>query len=205
MVFFKQIQQHGDNFSYIIADEDAKEAAVVDSSFNAGEIVKTLKAKKLNLKYVINTHGHSDHTAGNAELKSIFNAKIVAHKLSRVNLDHAVEDGDVLTVGKIRIKVIYTPGHTVDGICLLVDNEKLLTGDTLFVGECGRTDLVGGSSKSMYDSLFNKLMKLDDDVEVYTGHDYGAKASSTIGEEKKSNYTLQPRSLKDFIEFMAEP
>ncbi|HMK94966.1 MAG TPA: MBL fold metallo-hydrolase [Candidatus Limnocylindrales bacterium] len=205
MVFFKQIQQHGDNFSYIIADEDTKEAAVVDSSFNAGEIIRTLRAKKLNLEYVINTHGHSDHTAGNAELKSMFNAKIVAHKLSRVSFDLAVEDGDVLTIGKIKIKVIYTPGHTADSICLLVDEKKLLTGDTLFVGECGRTDLGGGSSKSLYDSLFNKLMKLDDEVEVYPGHDYGAKAWSTIGEERKSNYTLQPRSLKDFIEFMAEP
>ena len=204
-MFFKQIQQHGDNFSYIIADEDAKEAAVVDSSFNASEIIKTLNAKKLNLKYIINTHGHSDHTAGNAELTSIFHSKIVAHKLSRVNFDLAVEDGDVLTVGKIQIKAIYTPGHTVDSICLLVDKGKLLTGDTLFVGECGRTDLAGGSPKSMYDSLFNKLMKLDDDVEVYPGHDYGAKASSIVGEERKSNYTLQPRSLKDFIEFMAEP
>jgi len=205
MVFFKQIQQHGDNFSYIIADEDTKEAAVVDSSFNASEIIRTLKAKKLRLKYIINTHGHSDHTAGNAELTSMFNGRIVAHKLSRVNFDLTVEDSDVLTVGKIQIKVIYTPGHTVDGICLLVNNEKLLTGDTLFVGECGRTDLAGGSSKSMYDSLFNKLMKLDDDVEVYPGHDYGAKAWSTIGEERKSNYTLQPRSLKEFIEFMVEP
>jgi glyoxylase-like metal-dependent hydrolase (beta-lactamase superfamily II) len=111
----------------------------------------------------------------------------------------------VLTVGKIQIKVIYTPGHTVDSICLLVDKKKLLTGDTLFVGECGRTDFGGGSSKSMYNSLFNKLMKLDDEVEVYPGHDYGAKPSSTIGEERKSNYTLQPRSLEDFIEFMAEP
>jgi hydroxyacylglutathione hydrolase len=204
-MFFKQIQQHGDNFSYIIADEDAKEAAVVDSSFNASEIIKTLNAKKLKLKYIINTHGHSDHTAGNTELSAIFSAKIVAHKLSRVNFDVPVQDGDVLTVGKIQIKVIYTPGHTVDSICLLVDNKKLLTGDTLFVGECGRTDLLGGSSKSMYDSLFNKLMKLDDSVEVYPGHDYGLKPSSTIGEEKKSNYTLQPRSLEDFIDFMKEP
>jgi len=204
-MIFKQIQQHGDNFSYLIADEDTREAAVVDSSFNASEIIKTLNAKKLNLKYIINTHGHSDHTAGNAELTSTFNAKIVAHKLSRANFDLAVEDGDVLTVGKIQIKVIYTPGHTVDSICLLVDKKKLLTGDTLFVGECGRTDFGGGSSKSMYNSLFNKLMKLDDEVEVYPGHDYGARPWSTIGEERKSNYTLQPRSLEDFIEFMAEP
>ena len=204
-MFFKQIQQHSDNFSYIIADEAALEAAVVDSSFNSGEIIKVLKSKNFDLKYLINTHGHSDHTAGNTELTSIFGAKLVAHKLSKLNYDIAVEDGDVLTVGNVSIKVIYTPGHTLDSICLLVDNRKLLTGDTLFVGECGRTDFPGGSSKSMYDSLFNKLLKLNDSVEVYPGHDYGRKPSSTIGEERKSNYTLEPRSLEDFIVFMKEP
>jgi glyoxylase-like metal-dependent hydrolase (beta-lactamase superfamily II) len=204
-MFFKQIQQHSDNFSYIVADEDVKEAAVVDSSFNAGEIIKILKPKEFKLKYIINTHGHSDHTAGNAELTSVFHAKIVAYKSSKVNFDVGVDDGEVLAVGEIPIKVIYTPGHTADSICLLVDNRNLLTGDTLFVGECGRTDFPGGSSKSMYDSLFNKLMKLDDKVEVYPGHDYGSKPSSTIGEERRTNYTLQPRTLKDFIEFMAEP
>lgn len=204
LVFFKQIQQHGDNFSYIIADEDALEAAVVDSSFNSSEIIKVLRAEKFCLKYIINTHGHSDHTAGNTELASIFGAKLVAYKLSKLPFDVAVDDGDVLTVGGVSIKVIYTPGHTVDSICLLVDNKKLLTGDTLFVGECGRTDLPGGSSKSMYDSLFNKLMKLNDSVAVYPGHDYGLKPSSTIGEEKRSNYVLQPRSLEDFIAFMKE-
>ncbi len=204
-MFFKQIQQHGDNFSYIIADEDTKEAAVVDSSYNANEIIKVIKNEKLHLKYVINTHGHSDHTAGNTELVSIFGAKLVAHKQSKINCDLPVDDGDELTVGKITIKIIYTPGHTTDSICLLVDNQKLLTGDTLFVGECGRTDFPGGNSKSMYESLFGKLLKLNDDVEVYPGHDYGLKPSSTIGEEKKSNYTLQPRSLKDFLEFMSQP
>ena len=204
-MFFKQIQQHGDNFSYIIADENTKEAAVVDSSFNASEIIKTIKANGFNLKYVINTHGHSDHTAGNTELRSIFGAKIVSYNLSKTSFDLALNDGDILFVGKIQIKVIYTPGHTLDGVCLLVNNRKLLTGDTLFVGECGRTDFPGGSAKSMYESLFNKLSKLDDSVEVYPGHDYGIKPSSTIGEEKKSNYVLQPRSLQDFIEFMKQP
>ncbi len=204
-MFFKQIQQHGDNFSYIIADENNNDAAIVDSSFNSGEIIKILKDKNLNLKFIINTHGHSDHTAGNSELKSIFGAKIVAHKLSKVNFDIGVDDGDVVTVGKIVLKVIYTPGHSIDSVCLLVDNKKLLTGDTLFVGECGRTDLAGGNSKSMYESLFNKLLKLNDTIEVYPGHDYGLKSSSTMGEEKKSNYVLQPRSIKDFIDFMSQP
>jgi len=204
-LFFKQVQRHSDNFSYIIADEDTKEAAVIDSSFNADEIIKIIKTQKLQLKYVINTHGHSDHTAGNSELTSIFGAKIVAYKRSKISYDIPVDDGDTINVGKISVKIIYTPGHTTDSICLLIDNQKLLTGDTLFVGECGRTDFPGGNSKSMYDSLFGKLIKLDNKVEVYPGHDYGVKPSSTIGEEKKSNYTLQPRSLKDFIEFMNQP
>jgi glyoxylase-like metal-dependent hydrolase (beta-lactamase superfamily II) len=132
-------------------------------------------------------------------------AKTVAHKLSRINADIAVDDGDIIRLGNVPIKFIYTPGHTPDSICLLVDNKKLLTGDTLFVGECGRTDLLGGNSRSMYDSLFNKLLKLNDAVEVYPGHDYGSKPYSTIGEERRSNYTLQPRSLAEFIEFMKQP
>jgi hydroxyacylglutathione hydrolase len=203
-MFFKQIQQHGDNFSYILADENTKEAAVVDSSFNASELIRIIKAKGFKLIYVINTHGHSDHIAGNVELLSIFKAKIVAHKLSKVNFDIPVEDGDMLNVGKVAIEVLYTPGHTVDSICLLMGT-KLLTGDTLFVGECGRTDLPGGNPKSMYDSLLSKLSKLDDSIEVYPGHDYGPKPSSTIGEEKKTNYTLKPRSIEGFIEFMSKP
>jgi hydroxyacylglutathione hydrolase len=164
-----------------------------------------LKTKNLKLKYIINTHGHSDHTAGNQELRSSFNAKIVAHKLSHVKADIKINDGDTIKIAKIQIKVIHTPGHTPDSISLLVNNQKLLTGDTLFVGECGRTDMPGGSSKSMYDSLFNKLLKLNDNIEVYPGHDYGPKPSSTIGEERRSNYTLEPRTLTEFIKFMNQP
>ena len=204
-MFFKQIQQHSDNFSYIMADETTREAAVVDSSYNAGEITHIIKAENLKLQYIINTHSHSDHTVGNQELRSIFSAKIVAHKISRINAEIKVDDGDTLNIGAIPLKVIHTPGHTPDSICLLIDNKKLLTGDTLFVGECGRTDMPGGSSRKMYDSLFHKLLRLNDDIKVYPGHDYGSKPSSTIGEERRSNYTLEPRSLSEFIEFMNQP
>ena len=116
-----------------------------------------------------------------------------------------VNDGDTINIGNIPMKVIYTPGHTSDSICLLVDNKKLLTGDTLFVGECGRTDLPGGDSRSMYNSLFYKLLKLKDNVEVYPGHDYGQEPSSTIGKERRLNYTLKPRTIAEFIKFMNQP
>ncbi len=203
-MFFKQVKHHGDNFSYIVADEATAEAAVVDPSFNADAIVAMAKDQNLKVKYIINTHDHTDHTAGNEQIRSAFGAKIVTHQLSRVRKDVSVVDGDTIKLGKVVIKVIHTPGHTSDGICLLVDN-KLLTGDTLFVGECGRTDLPGGDSESMYNSLFQKLMKLDDAVEVYPGHDYGPKDHSTIGAERRTNYTLKTRTLEEFVAFMRQP
>jgi glyoxylase-like metal-dependent hydrolase (beta-lactamase superfamily II) len=204
-MFFKQIKIHGDNFSYVIADEATHEAAVVDVSFNAQEIQRVLKSEGYTLKYIISTHGHSDHTAGNYELKSSMSGDIVAHGASRVRADQKVEDNDILNVGEVKIEVIYTPGHTSDGICLLVEGKKLLTGDTLFVGECGRTDLPGGDSRKLYDSLFGRLLKLGDEVEVYPGHDYGIKPSSTVGEERRTNYVLEPRSAEEFVEFMSQP
>jgi len=203
-MFFEQLVQRGDNFSYIIADDTTKEAAVVDPSFNADAIIRILRDQNLKVRYVINTHDHSDHTASNEDFRSKFGAKVVAHKLAHVNKDISVVDGEVIRVGEIVIKVIHTPGHTQDSICLLVD-DKLLTGEALFVGECGRTDLPGGSAEDMYHSLFDKLMRLDDNIKVYPGHDYGPKPHSTIGIERRSNYTLQKRTLDEFIAFMKEP
>jgi glyoxylase-like metal-dependent hydrolase (beta-lactamase superfamily II) len=203
-MFFRQIKQHGDNFSYVIADDASKEAAVVDPSFNADSITQLLKDQGFNAKYIVDTHSHMDHVAGNETIKKSFGAKIVAHKLTRIAKDMTVDDDNVIRVGSIGIRVIYTPGHTPDSICLFVDN-KVLTGDTLFVGECGRTDLPGGSVRDMYNSLFEKLMKLDDSVEVYPGHDYGSSPHSTIGLERRTNYTLKKRTLEEFIEFMRTP
>ncbi|MFB3889438.1 MAG: MBL fold metallo-hydrolase [Candidatus Bathyarchaeia archaeon] len=205
LMLFRQVQQHGDNFSYITADEATHEAAVIDPSFNAGEITRILNTEHLTLKYIFNTHGHSDHTAGNQELRSATGAKTVVHALSRSSADIKVADGDTINVGGIPVKVIHTPGHTPDSICLLVNGTKLLTGDTLFVGECGRTDMPGGNSRSLYDSLFHKLMKLSDDIEVYPGHDYGPKPHSTIGEERRTNYVLEPRTVDEFVAFMNQP
>jgi glyoxylase-like metal-dependent hydrolase (beta-lactamase superfamily II) len=204
-MFFKQIKQYSDNFSYIIADENTKETAIIDSSYNTDEIIQTIKNNNLKPKYIINTHDHYDHVDGNEEIKNLYNAKIITHKQSKTPSDQQVNDNDTIALGNISIKIIHTPGHTPDSICLLINNQILLTGDTLFVGECGRTDLPGGSPTALYHSFFDKILRLDDDILVYPGHDYGPKPYSTIGEERKHNYVLQPRSLSEFISFMRSP
>lgn len=191
------------NFAYIVGDEDEGICVVVDPS-DPEKVLRIADEKNLRIIYIINTHGHGDHTGGNKELKDRTGAKIVAHKKAKIQKDVEVEDGGIIDVGTLKIKVIHTPGHTQDGICLLVEN-KLMTGDTLFVGECGRTDLPGSDPRALYDSLFNKILKLDDDIEVYPGHDYGPKPSSTIGNERRTNYTLEPRTKEEFVLFMAEP
>ncbi len=205
-LIFRQIPlgDVGRNFAYIIGDEATRDAAVIDPGYNVEKILQQVQQLNVNVKYIVNTHSHGDHTSGNAKLKEKTHARIVAHTKSPRPKDIAVKDQDTLQLGKLTVRVIHTPGHTPDGICLLVDN-KLVTGDTLFVGECGRTDLAGSSAEDMYHSLFDKILTLDDSVEVYPGHDYGNKPSSTIGHERKTNYTLEKRTLEEFIEFMSEP
>ncbi|MCJ7633119.1 MBL fold metallo-hydrolase [Candidatus Bathyarchaeota archaeon] len=203
-MFFQQVKGAGDNFSYLIADKESKETMVVDPSNNGLELIEVIESEGLKLIYIVDTHAHRDHTNGNAILKSKYQAKVVVYSGSSVTKDIEVMDGDVLRVGQVKVSVLHTPGHSPDSISLLVDG-KVLTGDTLFVGECGRTDLSGGDSRQMYQSLFEVLMKLPDNLEVYPGHDYGIKPSSTIGRERKTNYVLQPRSIQEFVEFMHTP
>ena len=192
------------NFAYIIGDEETKTAALVDPAWEVEALLKQCEELGLKVAYVINTHSHHDHIEGNDAVAKRTGAKIVAHDKASMQKDVGVKDGDTLEVGTLKVKVLHTPGHCPDHICLLVE-DKLMTGDLLFVGECGRTDLTGGSPSEMYNSLFNKILPLDDSIGVYPGHDYGSKPSSTIGEERKSNYTLKPRSREEFIQFMAEP
>jgi hydroxyacylglutathione hydrolase len=192
------------NFAYIIGDEKTGAAALVDPAWEVDKLLKICDDLELKVVYVVNTHSHSDHTQGNAAVVERTGAKVVTHTKSPVPKNVSVKDGDTLNVGSLKVSVFHTPGHCPDHICLLVEG-KLLTGDTLFVGECGRTDLTGGNAGDMYDSLFNKILTLPDSVEVYPGHDYGTKPSSTIGHERSSNYTLKKRTKEEFIRFMAEP
>jgi glyoxylase-like metal-dependent hydrolase (beta-lactamase superfamily II) len=192
------------NFSYIIGDEKSRTAALVDPAWEVDRLLQECKDAGLKVTRIINTHSHHDHVDGNDAVAKRTGAKVVMHQVSPLRKDISVKDGGSIEIGSLTIHVLHTPGHCPDHICLLVDG-KLLTGDTLFVGECGRTDLAGGDPGAMYESLLKKLMTLDDSIEVYPGHDYGPKASSTIGDERRTNYTLKPRTKEEFIRFMAEP
>jgi glyoxylase-like metal-dependent hydrolase (beta-lactamase superfamily II) len=190
------------NFTYIVADEENGEAAVIDPSWNLEKIFQTLKKKNWRAKYIINTHTHFDHIIGNEQVAEITHAKIVQHKNSQLDKDIVVSDGDMIEIGQIKLRVLHTPGHSKDSVCLLYDDQFILTGDTLFVGNCGRVDLPGSDAIEMYYSLFDRLAKLDEKLIVYPGHNYGPTSISTIGHEKKTNYVFKPRSKQEFLELM---
>jgi hydroxyacylglutathione hydrolase len=191
------------NFTYIMADESKCEAAIIDPSWNLEKIFDALKKNKWKPRYVINTHSHFDHVLGNEQVAEITGAQIVQHKNSQLIKQVSVSEGDVIKIGDIPIRILHTPGHSPDSICLMVDGHLVFTGDTLFVGNCGRVDLPGSNPKEMYTSLFEKVAKLDESLIVYPGHDYGSHPTSTIGQEKRTNYVLRPRSMQEFLEFMA--
>jgi glyoxylase-like metal-dependent hydrolase (beta-lactamase superfamily II) len=192
------------NFCYIVGDEATLQGAVIDPSANASRIMAEVNSIHLDVKYIINTHGHGDHTGANQDLVKATGARIAAHALCQSAHHIPLHDGIVLKLGKLDLKVIHTPGHTPDGICILAGAKALFTGDTLFVGECGRTDLPGSSAEALWHSFFEKLAKVPDDVLVLPGHDYGSKPFSTMGEERGTNYTLKPRTMEEFVKFMAE-
>lgn len=191
------------NFTYILADENSRESAVIDPSWDLEKIFAILNKNGWKVKYIINTHTHFDHILGNEQVAAVTGAKIIQHKESTEKYDLPVEDGQIIEVGKIVIQVVHTPGHSKDSISLVVDNELVLTGDTLFVGNCGRVDLPGSDASELYHSLFEKIATLQESLTVYPGHDYGWKKTSTVGEEKRTNYVLKPRSKEEFVRFMA--
>jgi glyoxylase-like metal-dependent hydrolase (beta-lactamase superfamily II) len=179
---------HTDNFCYLVGCERTHKALVIDPGADVEGIVAEAKKEKLGIEIIVNTHGHGDHTAGSARLKALTGARIVIHALEAA----AVPEADVLLsgnqdlqVGAIAFKIIHTPGHTPGGICLYAEG-NLFTGDTLFVGDSGRTDLKGGHRPTLGASI-RRLMTLPDDTVVWPGHDYGPTPSSTIGWEKRHN------------------
>lgn len=177
-----------DNFSYIVGCEKTGSALVVDPAGDADRFVKAAENAGLKIEYILNTHGHSDHTAGNTELKQLTGALVVIHKLDAGryrDADIELDKEETFQLGECELKIIHTPGHTPGGICLYAEG-NLITGDTLFVGDSGRTDLPGGHRPALGASI-RKLMTLPDETVVWPGHDYGPTPTSTIGWEKKHN------------------
>ena len=189
------------NFSYIIVDEDTSESIIIDPSWDLIELEMVIKENNLKIKYIVNTHHHFDHTLGNEAMAESTKAPIIQHENSELKHDITVKDGDTIAFGNSKLKVLHTPGHSKDSICLIGDG-KIFSGDTLFVGNCGRIDLPGGSAKELYHSLFDVLYSLDDNLVLYCGHNYGHKETSTIGQEKITNMVMQKRTEQQFLDMM---
>ena len=186
---------------YLLAGCEGKEAVIIDPGGDAELILNALRENSLLPTYIINTHGHVDHTLANSSLAKATSAKILIHREdakmlsdSRANLsawfnqeitssaDELLEDGQIVAIGDLGIEVIHTPGHTRGGVCLKV-KDSVFTGDTLFASGIGRTDLPGGDYKTLLDSIHQKLLTLPDETTIYPGHG----ESSTIGQERREN------------------
>ncbi len=205
-MFLKQMQVgHMAIFAYIVGDPESGEGLVIDPAANCSGIIKMAEQNNINIKYIVNTHGHVDHISGNTEMKKKTGAQIIIHKDDAKLLvftppmvfkmfgaeqsppaDITVNDGDLITVGGISLKVIHTPGHSPGGMSLYTKG-YVFTGDTLFVEAVGRTDLPGGSWPVMHRSITERLCTLPDDTKVLPGHNYGRMPTSTIGHEKMNN------------------
>ena len=198
---FEQIRTGGDrNFGYLIGDREARVAALVDPSNDPKSLVRRAEDQGLTVEYIINTHGHSDHTNGNAKAKKLTGAPIVAFQGSSISPDVGAVDGQVLDLGSLALELIYVPGHTDDHILVFLEQQKIaVTGDHLFVGKIGGT-VTEEAARAEYASLQRNLDRFSDDVTIWPGHDYGCRPSSTIGLEKIMNPFLM--RLGDIDEFL---
>lgn len=193
-MIFEQIAVGGDrNFAYLVGDPESREAALVDPAHDPEGVVQRARALGLNVTWVLNTHGHSDHTGGNDIAIGLTGARLAAYGRGDVPL----RDGDALPLGSLRIQTLHTPGHTPDSVCFLVAGQ-LITGDTLFVGKIGGTS-TEEEARAEYDSLHGKIKPLPPETVIWPGHDYGIRPSSTVAEEWMGNpFLLQP----DFAAFL---
>lgn len=195
----EQIRTGGDrNFAYIVADETTRTAAVIDPSYTPEKVYQRVRERELELRYVLNTHGHHDHTNGNRELERLSGRRALLHGDRDPDSGIRIEHGARLPLGELAIRVIHTPGHSHDSVCYLA-GDALFSGDTLFIGKVGGTDY-GREAEMQFHSLREKLLALPDATRVFPGHDVGVQPSSTIGREKETNPFLLRSDYDDFLE-----
>lgn len=195
-----------ETFCYLVGDETSRTCALIDPAFDTDRLLAMAQDEGYTITHVINTHRHADHCAGNADIIAATGAKLLAHEkdarhlgklingaLSRLvggrpspRADVHLQDNDTIAIGETVLQVLHTPGHTPGGICLYADGH-VFTGDTLFVGAVGRTDLPGGSMKEMLNSIKTRIYTLPGDTRVWPGHDYGEYPSSTVAVERDTN------------------
>ena len=205
MIFKQVFDNKTSTFTYIIASAKGREAVIIDPVLeNVEEYIVLLKELDLKLVKVIDTHIHADHVTGATKLKQVTNCiTLMGEHTPADTVEIKVKDNEIIEIDNLKIKSLYTPGHTSDSYSFLLDN-YLFTGDTLLINGTGRTDFQNGSSKDAYNSLFNNLLKLPEETLVYPGHDYNGKFSSTIGNEKKFNHRLQVKNEDEYIEIMSK-
>jgi len=201
-MIFEQIATGGCQ-SYLVGCSDTCGAVLIDPELGQVDRYLALTAREsLRIRYLVDTHTHADHFSGTRELARRLGAPVVMHRASPAPfVDMRVDDGELLVVGNLRLRVLHTPGHTRDSMCIAVE-DRVFTGDTLLIGGTGRTDLPTGDPEALHASLFERLLKLDPALEVYPAHDYKQQGHSTIRQELAANPRLQRSGRAEFVEMM---
>ena len=203
MLFHQLFDKNSSTYTYLIASAKGREALIIDPVLeNIEQYIKLLNELDLKLVKVIDTHIHADHITAASKLKDATNCTtIMGEHTPSDTVEIKVKNDDIICVDKLKIKVIYTPGHTKDSYSFLMD-DCLFSGDTLLINGTGRTDFQGGNSEDSYNSIFNRLLKLPEETLLYPAHDYNGQTVSTIGKEKKFNPRLQVNSVNEYIDIM---
>jgi len=203
MIFKQLFDQKSSTYTYLIASSKGREALIIDPVLeNVEDYLKLLADLDLKLVKVIDTHIHADHVTGASKLKNKTKCStIMGENTPADSVEIKVKDDEYINLDNLKIRAMYTPGHTSDSYSFLMDN-YLFSGDTLLINGTGRTDFQNGDAKDAYNSIFNKLLKLPDETLLYPAHDYKGEKVSTIGKEKKHNPRLQINSVDEYVDIM---
>jgi glyoxylase-like metal-dependent hydrolase (beta-lactamase superfamily II)/rhodanese-related sulfurtransferase len=199
-MIFHQIRTPQGCQSYLLGCKEQDVAIIIDPEISQMAHYQGLAAKDgLTVKYLLDTHTHADHFSAGKSLAARMGAVLIMHHLSPAPfVDIRVDDGELIQVGRLRLRILHTPGHTADSICIVMD-DRVFTGDTLLIGGTGRTDLPSGDPEALYHSLFDRLLQLEPELLVYPAHIYSERSHSTLAEEIAHNPRLQKKDRADFV------